>query len=165
MSFKLKVFSGSLLVILALGLTAYKTYEPREPSIPTWSKARAPVSVRIIEQDYSRGTVTLEAQVRSSFTYLETEWILPEGVRIISGSERDSMVFSDNSDVQSQTVTLSISDYIGAQHVNFHAYTLQDGERLGAMMSYSLAEPDSEEKQKLERIREHMKARGDNPLQ
>jgi len=89
------------------------------------------------------GTLVLDANVSATtdLTDLKYEWILPEGVVLVSGAQSGSFGSLAGGAQTSTEVTLSVPT--SNSHVIFHAYREMAGEKLGQVAQYNTVDQQS----------------------
>ncbi len=92
----------------------------------------------------SDGTLVLDAKVMAATDLdgLKYEWVLPDGVSLVSGSLSGDIGSLAEGAFNAQEVTLNVSSQTNSV-VHFHAYRLAAGEKIGQLAQYNTLEQGS----------------------
>lgn len=121
-----------------------------------WGKARAPVLTRIVSLENDGTEFVLEGQINTQYQTIAIEWKLPEGVELLEGSLKDQIQRSGNSLIKHVLRVRKTQTELEFSNVLMRAYDPQS--EIGSNAIYNLR-PDPKEKEMIETVREHMKAR------
>jgi hypothetical protein len=92
----------------------------------------------------SDGTLVLNAKVvaTTELEGLKYEWVLPDGVTLVSGALDGDIGTLAEGASNAQDVTLNVSAQTNS-FVHFHAYRLSGGEKVGQLAQYNTLEQES----------------------
>lgn len=119
-----------------------------------WGKAKAPLLTRIVETESDDGVI-LEGQINTEFTTVTVEWTLPEGVELVEGQLQQQMSKPSQKIVSSKIKVRKPANIEG--HIVFRAFEPNSGS--GSNTVYNL-NPDPQEQEMVETVKEHFRARG-----
>lgn len=123
-----------------------------------WGKATGPVQLRIDFKEQSGDNVTLVASIRSSVPQLKIEWVLPQGVDLVSGQRQETLSQTEDLKIYQKEITVKVQWPLQKPHLVLRAVTTTNGKPQGASTVFNL-DPSLHDMEKEEIIKAHIQSR------
>lgn len=159
------------LVILLVGLLTVHCVPHAQSKNSTpdlsnvWGKGRGPIQAQIVELASSArtGEIELEGQIKTSLESFQVEWVLPQGVTLVSGTLKETITPSEPQEVITRKITVRVGTLGKKTHIVFFPHIEKNGQRVGQSRVYNLR-PSAEDAERTEDIKKMMKSRNSSPI-